>query len=347
MTDPLILIDFALRCITIGALLLISLTLLMRRNSPRGTWALSALALTVSGYLLISGPSAGGMSEQHFIVICMFVSLSPLALAATVFELLAPESPLRKPGLVLGGLCVLAWNASLMWPVFGAVSTGLKLLLFGGIVWVAIQSDDDDLVAGRRVLRRSCAILMGGLGLMAALLDIASGQGDLPMSAHLMQSVSFFLGTFCFGAYVLSPETDLWPRPAPEAPVATGYAGRVQALMAQGIWRREGLTVAQMATELNLPEHRLRQVINQELDQRNFSGFINAARIDAACKNLSDPEQSRRTVLEIAYEVGFASLGPFNRAFKEQMGMTPTAYRAQAMEDPSNVTSIEVLRPGA
>ena len=33
------------------------------------------------------------------------------------------------------------------------------------------------------------------------------------------------------------------------------------------------------------------------------------------------------TVLEVAYEVGFASVGPFNRAFRAEIGYSPTEYR--------------------
>jgi AraC-like DNA-binding protein len=34
-------------------------------------------------------------------------------------------------------------------------------------------------------------------------------------------------------------------------------------------------------------------------------------------------------VLTIALEVGYGSIGPFNRAFKERFGVTPTEYRRQ------------------
>jgi AraC-like DNA-binding protein len=34
-------------------------------------------------------------------------------------------------------------------------------------------------------------------------------------------------------------------------------------------------------------------------------------------------------IITIALDAGFGSLGPFNRAFREAEGMTPSAYRAQ------------------
>jgi AraC-like DNA-binding protein len=45
---------------------------------------------------------------------------------------------------------------------------------------------------------------------------------------------------------------------------------------------------------------------------------------------LADPGQADVAILTIALDTGFQSIGPFNRAFKAQTGMTPTAYRKQA-----------------
>ncbi|GAA1447696.1 helix-turn-helix domain-containing protein [Leifsonia poae] len=37
--------------------------------------------------------------------------------------------------------------------------------------------------------------------------------------------------------------------------------------------------------------------------------------------------ETRRTVTEICFDVGFSSLGTFSRTFREIVGQTPTAYR--------------------
>ena len=43
---------------------------------------------------------------------------------------------------------------------------------------------------------------------------------------------------------------------------------------------------------------------------------------------------------EVAYQVGFRSLGPFNKAFKELSGLTPTEYRAsQRLREAERVDS--------
>jgi AraC-like DNA-binding protein len=49
-------------------------------------------------------------------------------------------------------------------------------------------------------------------------------------------------------------------------------------------------------------------------------------------------------VLTIALEVGYGSIGPFNRAFKERFGVTPTAYRRQNPPPPLTVSEIGMNR---
>src|SRR5262249_54345619 len=96
-------------------------------------------------------------------------------------------------------------------------------------------------------------------------------------------------------------------------------------------WRREGLTIGALADELATPEHRLRRLINDHLGARNFAAFVNAHRIAAAKALLADPTNARKSVSAIAFDLGFGSLGPFNRAFKEVAGVTPTEFRKAAV----------------
>ena len=53
--------------------------------------------------------------------------------------------------------------------------------------------------------------------------------------------------------------------------------------------------------------------------------YVNKIRIQKACILL---KRSRKTVLEIAMEVGYNNVSFFNRYFKKIMGMSPTTYRA-------------------
>jgi AraC-like DNA-binding protein len=93
------------------------------------------------------------------------------------------------------------------------------------------------------------------------------------------------------------------------------------------IYRQDGLTIAQLAERLGMPEYRLRRLINQALGYRNFNSFLNVYRIADAKAALADPAQAEVPVLTIALDAGFSSLGPFNRAFKAETGMTPSEFR--------------------
>lgn len=340
----LLMTDLALRFMAIGAMILMCFTLLLRSQVPRGAIALTALCATAVAHLIVSVPEPVRLEGAQFAIVCTLVSFAPLAMTFTVFEMLSPDRALRIPALVIATATVVAWNVSPFFPPVEWLGLALKLVLFGGIMWIAIQADGDDLVPRRRRLRRVCTAMMAALGLFAVGMQVFQTAEGFPIWVHLFESASYIVVVLCFASHALSPDTDLWPQPEVQTRKPTGEGARVEALMASGIWRREGLTVAQMAQELELPEHRLRQIINQDLGQRNFSGFINAARIQSARASLEDPSQSRRTVLEIAYEVGFASLGPFNRAFKDQTGLTPTAYRAQARDDRSNITDLPISK---
>lgn len=106
---------------------------------------------------------------------------------------------------------------------------------------------------------------------------------------------------------------------------------KLNGLMAADGWRREGLTIGALAGELGEPEHRLRRLINRRLGHRNFAEFVNSYRIEAAKQRLADPVEARTTVAAIAFDLGYGSLGPFNRAFRAATGVSPTEWRRTAL----------------
>ena len=96
-----------------------------------------------------------------------------------------------------------------------------------------------------------------------------------------------------------------------------------------------------VAALVGAPEHRLRKLINGTLGHRNFADYVNGRRIEAAKVALADPEQALKPVSTIAYELGFASLGPFNRAFRSVVGVTPTAWRQEATPPVTRLRLVE------
>lgn len=89
------------------------------------------------------------------------------------------------------------------------------------------------------------------------------------------------------------------------------------------------LDLKKLADALELSETRLSQYLNQVI-KGGFYTLINDLRLDACLALLDDPDNERRTVLELAYEAGFSSKATFYRYFRARQGVTPKAYRARA-----------------
>jgi AraC-like DNA-binding protein len=115
-------------------------------------------------------------------------------------------------------------------------------------------------------------------------------------------------------------------RPSELAPAEQRLLDRLQHVFeVERAWREEGLTIAGLASRLGTQEHLLRHAINQGLGFRNFNDFLHSWRLREACARLRDEPDA--SVTSIALEVGYGSIGPFNRAFKQRIGLTPTAFR--------------------
>jgi AraC-like DNA-binding protein len=112
------------------------------------------------------------------------------------------------------------------------------------------------------------------------------------------------------------------------------------------VYRQEGLTIGALAVKLGIQEYRLRQVINEGLGYRNFNAFLNSYRINEAKAALADPGQKEVPILTVAMDAGFQSLGPFNRAFKADTGITPTEFRRDALYRLSDGAMAEGEKPG-
>lgn len=127
------------------------------------------------------------------------------------------------------------------------------------------------------------------------------------------------------------------PAPPTAGPAELDLADRrqlaeLERLMAQErLYRQDRLSIGALAHRLGLPEYRLRRLINQGLGQRNFNAFLNRYRIEEAKAALADPSQAEVPILTIALDAGFNSLGPFNRTFKADTGVTPSDYRRERL----------------
>lgn len=109
------------------------------------------------------------------------------------------------------------------------------------------------------------------------------------------------------------------------------YESLIGAMDNDELYLEHRLTISQLAEPLGVAEHQLRALINQGLGYRNFSSFLNGYRLQRAKELLADPSRARDTILRVALDSGFASLQTFNRSFKDNEGIPPSAYRQQAL----------------
>ncbi|MCR9141932.1 MAG: helix-turn-helix domain-containing protein [bacterium] len=97
------------------------------------------------------------------------------------------------------------------------------------------------------------------------------------------------------------------------------------------VFAREDLSLTALAELLQITPHQLSEYFNH-VRNINFAGFINAYRVNAARELLlADP---KRTVLSIAYDVGFNSKSAFNEAFAKHAGVSPTRWRKTGADNP-------------
>lgn len=98
------------------------------------------------------------------------------------------------------------------------------------------------------------------------------------------------------------------------------------------IYRQPDLKIAALASALGVPEYKVSLAVTRGLGHDNVNQLINSYRINDAKRRLADPLEDGQSILCIAIDSGFASVGPFNRAFKAMVGSTPSAYRAEQRE---------------
>lgn len=255
-------------------------------------------------------------------------------------------------------------------PYVWAVGTGLQVTLAVWSMIIVVRSWKDDLVESRRRLRGPFMMAVGLYIISLNGFDLLEMFGGTP-AWYPMLNAAMLASVVLGGSLVfLDPREDMFgagaapaqpslPQPAPKSADRAHVNGkaaldpapapaldraakadleRLQNLMSRDeVWKEEGLTIASLALRAAMPETQLRRLINDCLGYRNFPSYVNAHRIAAAKSRLADPNGARVSISTIAYETGFASLGPFNRAFKEEAGVSPSEWRRKALGDDSSL----------
>lgn len=217
--------------------------------------------------------------------------------------------------------------------------------LMAHVLFVIAASWGNDLVEARRRLRGpilAAAALYAVSVIAVQISELLWRPADAlsPLAAAVLFILSLAaIGTllqadgelFAPLAKPRSAEASLPDIPAPAGEDA-GIAAKLGRLMRdERAYRDENLSIAALALRMAVPEYKLRRLINRQLGHRNFNAYLTQWRLAEARQALADPDQSDMPISTIALDSGFGSLGPFNRAFKTETGLTPTAFRARAL----------------
>lgn len=201
---------------------------------------------------------------------------------------------------------------------------------------VAAKDWKTDLVEERRRFR--FALLVAGIYMVVIaagnLALVGSGKPTLitirALNAAIIFTILFVVNIRLLSFHAGFLPAGAQPRQAPD--LTKGDRSKdiddLQRLMeVERVFVEGNLTIRRLAEKLRLHEYKLRQLINTCLGYRNFNDFLNHYRIAEAAKRLVHASPRRLPVLTIAMDVGYRTLGPFNKAFKAIYGVTPTEYR--------------------
>ncbi len=242
--------------------------------------------------------------------------------------------------LPLAQVALIAVNGSFSMEIWVLVRIGMFAFAVAGM-WIAWRGRANDLIEARRGFRAALVCAIGGFILLVTFLEMFDGHGTASDPGRSVTLVAILIATFIvsvglyrFRLAELFAAPGRLPKQAEPPATPSPLAQRLHAVMAEArAYRAEGFSIPILAAQLGEPEYRVRRAINGEMGFRNFTAFLNSFRLDEIRAALADPAQREVPILTIAIDAGFGSLGPFNRAFRDAEGMTPSAYRAGRLAD--------------
>jgi AraC-like DNA-binding protein len=346
-----------------GAVIVLLLRVLVHaqnaRHDPVSRYA-ALFLLGAAAYVVESSPGFGALDLRWRLPIHVVSCGTPAAFWITTGGFFVDEFRPRwyhtLAWLALATIAVVEmWvRSTSLFAVHSALSLSCVLLA----IWHALAGRATDLVEGRRRLRVVFAVATalytmlivasdwlwpGGLSVASLSLANAAGLMTFIFLFAVLESLPSTAQPLVRTATPAGPPQSLASDPRAAAPPAGPDAALLAALRRlidhDKVYREPDLSIASLAHKLDIPEYRLRRLINEQLGHRNFSAFINGYRLAEAETALSDPRQADVPVLTIALDAGFGSIGPFNRAFKAHTGLTPTEYRRVRRDGTQGVES--------
>jgi AraC-type DNA-binding domain-containing proteins len=357
---PLHLVFFAVETIGLFAVVLLGSRLIVSAPARRNVQLAALICLNAACARLLAR-----QEYSYFIPAAYDIDVGVLASPMNLLRNMTPglfmvlchslfREGQRLPRWLLGAFvvqCLLEEPAPLLlgakaaqYDLLKVVPATLQLLFVGfGLYWT-LSGWRIDLVEDRRRLRKIFIAIVGtfvfamilGERLLipwqsAALFDM---HITLSVIGALLSTVMLWIMFRPNAAAYLDPLRSETVRVALEPPPDDSDLEALRRVLdVERVYHDSELTVASLAARVAIPEYRLRRVIHERLQYRNFNALLHRYRIDEACALLADPERRHLPILTIALSVGYNSINPFNRAFRELKGMTPSEFRARVRAD--------------
>jgi AraC-like DNA-binding protein len=223
--------------------------------------------------------------------------------------------------------------------LFETLPALLQALFIGAAMYWTLLEWRADLVERRRRLRVLLLAITGLHIVFYTLLTRLVLAPELMAGLYVHEASVAVAVALCCGLIVgllraapVDPAAQVLPAGAPsgEEPADLDFLA-FQAAMKQRVYQEPGLTIGALASRLQVPEYRLRRLINSRLGFRNFNQMLHRYRVADAREALADPHKRDLPILSIALSLGYQSTNPFNRAFRDLTGTTPSAFREQAL----------------
>lgn len=337
------------RFFTISQLIVLIVAVLRSEIKREQVWATAFLCTSVMCYLLADWEATyQSIFFEPILIITFCVPFSFWIFSKTLFD---DDFRFRRWwwGLLAGVITVeylihLQCN-HLLFPLSDEENVIFQLLhyaiAFSFIVLAIVEAAKnrvDDLVVERFQFRNIFLALCAAAIALTLLTELAFLNTSPPIGLELFQKVFIYTIGLLFALQILGVKAGFFKleetkTTAPSTPeLDQKMITELTRLMEEEeIYLKEGLSIRQLAEAMTVKEYKLRQTINQQLGFANFNAFLNSYRIQAACDILADEKRRDLTILEIAFQLGYNSLAPFNKSFKQITGTTPTKWRKQAL----------------
>jgi AraC-like DNA-binding protein len=338
-------LDVIIRLAGVTSMLALALLLARDGRGSRPAALFAPLAICLSGFLAGNTPDPllrlAGVAGQAAHLLSGYAAVFIWWFCLAGFD---RRFRLRGPVLAIGVVWIGVASADRGLFGAGMAGKGLSWLLvafgFGMVAhlgWRLLRDREGDLIETRRDARVMVVVLLGGQLLVDLSVDLLLGLDWRPRIFAIGQNAAILAFTVWLAGKLLRADADALTFRTRQATPAT--AGKPSAQDARLVERLRHLvevervhldpelSFARFVREMGAAERVVRRLINHELGYDHFRAFLNACRVEEACRLLSGDARTDDKLIAISFDSGFASLASFNRAFRAEKGCTPSQYR--------------------